>query len=186
MSAQRARWLIAGLTSMLALGCANLPTKVKSIDDATWVIDYGASRRGAYVRKGPAVPGQPGLSLVTICAEPAPDVAIALTTDLSAKLDTASSTDVEAKARISEQIIDLARRGQSLQMQREALYRLCEFASNTRADATTVAKLYQDVLKTIQAIALSELAHSLPGSDQEKSKLLNKIIEGDSLAPPRP
>ena len=168
--------------SVAIAACANRPAKVHNIAaGAMYVVDYSASRRGAYIRVVPSSGSNPAKSLV--CAEPAPDVAVALTADLQAQLKAAQSqVEVDAKAKISEAIIDLARRGQTLQIQREVLYRLCELHVNGGLTNAEVAKLYVEVLKIIQVIAYAELGNSrLP--DETKAEILNSIVKGNVLAP---
>lgn len=166
---------------VISVGCANQPATIHKVVDSTYIVDYNASRRAAYVR---LLAGNGKNPDTVICAEPAPDVAVSLTADLEAHLKSVleKAADIEARAKISEAIIDLARRGQTLQIQREALYRLCELQANTGLNAEQALELYREVLKAIQAIAYAELANSaLP--EETKKDLLKNIIKGDILKP---
>lgn len=176
--------VMACFTASLILlsGCANGPATIHRIGDETdglnsFVVDYGASRRGAYVK----TVHQGGQTVVNICAEPAPDVAVALTSDLTAELGSVPNLgNVKGGAKIVESIIDVARRGQALQIQREALYRLCELQANSGLSADRTMQLYMAVIKAIQAIAYTEFANSkLP--PEVKTDILGNIVQGNSL-----
>lgn len=147
------------LVVIATVGCSTRAASIHRIGDSSaYVVDYLASRRGAYLRPIPADPNSRERWM--ICAEPAPDVAVAMTTDIAAALKQAAQVDASGTAKVSEAIVDLAKRGQTLQLQREALYRLCELQVNgslTREDAIA---LYTKVLESIQAIAFAELGDS--------------------------
>ena len=140
--------LKAVMVSLLCLlacsaGCANQPATVHNVSEQAYVVDYTATRRGAYIRMLPEGAERPR---TIICAEPAPDVAATLTTDLQA-------------------ITDLARRSQTLQMMREALYRLSELQANTGMDPERAAQVYLEVIKAMQAMAYAELGNSALDAD---------------------
>ena len=82
----------------------------------------------------------------------------------------------------SEAITDLARRSQTLQMMREALYRLSELQANTGMDPERAAQVYLEVIKAMQAMAYAELGNSAL-DPQTKRQLLDSIREGTVLEP---
>lgn len=166
---------------LIAVGCANNPASVHHVNENLYVVDYNASRRGAYVH---TFTDETDANTLMICAEPAPDIAVSITADLKAHLQNLISKEasIEARAKIAESIIDLAKRGQTLQIQREALYRLCELHANADLKNEIAAELYLEVIKTIQAIAFAELANSNLSSEAKKA-LLDDISKGTVLKP---
>lgn len=152
-------------------GCAsNGPAEIHDVGDPVGlhVVDYDASRRGAYVRINE--------NHVTVCAEPQPDIAVATAQELKATIDALSKVKASLDSKLAEQTIDLARRGQTLQILREAMYRLCELKANS-SDKEAI-DLYKNVIASIQAIAIAELGNSgLP--DRAKTEAVDKLLRFD-------
>ncbi|WP_305731126.1 hypothetical protein [Trichlorobacter ammonificans] len=119
-----------------------------------------------------------------ICAEPAPDIAVAFESNLSFSLKSIveSADNVTAKNKLTEHIFDLAKRSQALQMQREALYRLCELQANTGLSASDLIRLYATVIKTSQIIAIKEFANSEVPKNV-KDAFLKELVSEDVLKP---
>jgi len=170
------------LVFMVTGGCASHSAKIRKITDGAYLVDYDASRRGAYVH---VLNKERELDTI-ICAEPAPDVALAMTVSLQAHLKAllaeAETLDASANLQISEAIIDLARRGQTLQIQREALYRLCELQSNAGLTKEETIALFNEILVAVKAIAIVEVAES-DISDFQKGQILSHIMPGIELEP---
>ncbi len=141
------------LLVFLFLGCtpSTKETSVLKLDQGASVIDYSTARRGAYVRPDVGNPKR-----ILVCAEPPPDIAVGLTTDLTATLNLSETIKPELGANIAEEVIDLAKRGQALQIQREALYRLCELHANGVLEDKQVIKMYREVINTVKLVALAE------------------------------
>lgn len=167
--------LLTAASLALIWGCSNHPASIHSLKDGLTVVDYGTSRRGAYLREGKGV---------VICAEPAPDIAVSTNSDLSLSLRSVieSAGDISLKNKLNEQIFDLAKRSQALQMQREALYRLCELQANTGMEAKDLVRLYATVIKTSQIIAIKEFANSDAPRDV-KDAFLKELVTEDVLKP---
>lgn len=141
------------LVLVFLFGCtpSTRKTSVLKLEQGTSVVDYSTTQRGAYVRSDIETPGR-----VLVCAEPPPDVAVGVTTDLTTKLNFSEVINPELKANIAEQIIDLAKREQALQIQREALYRLCELHANGVLENKQVVQMYQEVIDIVKLVALAE------------------------------
>ena len=135
------------------LGCtpSTKETSVLKVSEGASVVDYSTARRGAYVRPAAEDPKK-----ILICAEPPPDVAVGIAANLTAKVSLPQAISPELNASITEQVIDLAKRGQALQIQREALYRLCELHANGVLTNAQVEKMYKEVIDTVKQIALAE------------------------------
>jgi hypothetical protein len=176
-------------SSMVLMGCTPTRTIDKTLKTANdiSVIDYDASRRGAYVRMRSTC-GEPNLPNITIVAEPAPDVAKAYTDYISASLRGVKSVDANVVIGLDTKIIDLAKRSQTLQILREALYRISELQANGAIRDKDVSRLYGETLKSVQAIALAELGNS-NFDPNTKKKLVNSFLEvvreGNDLEPPK-
>lgn len=148
------------LTTFVALfalvilsGCASLtnPSRLHQLDPGnSYALDLDASRRGVYVisRDHP----------VSICAEPAPDVAIEFVTKLLAEVKIPSSDlDAKTQAELSSRVIELAGRTQTVLFLRESLYRLCEQSLNGNLNSEQINELYQIALSTALKLAEKDL-----------------------------
>ncbi len=135
------------------LGCtpSTRETSILQTNQGASIIDYSTARRGAYVRPAAEDPKK-----ILICAEPPPDVAVGVTAALAAELNFSPNINPELRASITEQVTDLAKRGQALQIQREALYRLCELHANGVLTNAQVEEMYKEVIDTVKQIALAE------------------------------
>jgi hypothetical protein len=124
------------------------------IDRDVTVIGYGADTRGGYIVKC-----ADGKRL--ILSEPAPDVAREYQASLTAAAGLISKVkDVNIAADYSSKVVDLARRSQSLQILREALFRLSEMVANGAVNPGEAKELYDRVLRSVEIIALAELGDS--------------------------
>ncbi len=176
-------------SSVVLMGCT--PTRtidktLKTSNDIS-VIDYDASRRGAYVRVRASCE-EPNLSNITIVAEPAPDVAKAYADYISASLKGVKGVDANIALQFNTQIVDLAKRSQTLQILREALYRISELQANGAIKDDDVGKLYSETLKSVQAIALAELGNSNFDENTKKNLVhsyFSVVSGGNDLGPPK-
>lgn len=95
---------------------------------------------------------------IMVCSEPSPDVAMSAVARMLAqvKLD---NPNVDAKAQLEFQtaVIDLSKRSQFLQFQREALFRLCEQGMNQNLSTEQIFQLYQQAMQTSLKLAEAEL-----------------------------
>lgn len=139
------------------------------VEAPTTALDLQATRRGVFFREG-------GDGSVVVCAEPAPDVAVSSDTAFATGLTipqianiTEGQAALELDATTTQQLVDLANRGQLLQVQREALYRLCELQANSGLSNVTIFELYDEVLFTIRIFAMSDVLTALSESDDGRA-----------------
>lgn len=167
--------------AILGMGCAR--TQMIAVSEDVAVIDFSAERRGAYILHGTGKP--------TVFSEPSPDVAVAFKRVIEGGVTAipGGPGEVQAKIDLAKQIVDLANRSQTLQIQREALYRLVELSANGCIDKNNVDDLYLKVLETISVIALTELTNSVDKlaksklPESEIAEWSKKIREGTILKP---
>lgn len=156
------RMAFIGMALVASVGCST-PKQVKLDEDGyASVVIFKAEKRGVYFIKKPD-------GTLAVLSEPSPDV----TKEFTASLDAMAkhlSTDAEGsvKAGFETQVVDLAKRSQTLQILRESLFRLSEM--NANGGITPEAKaLYERVLKSVEMIALAELGNSgLPDKAKEQ------------------
>jgi hypothetical protein len=149
------------ITALWLGGCANLtsPARMHELtENKSYWLDYDASRRGTIITYKNAN-GQP----MTTCAEPAPDVALALTSKLLGEVKVTppsggTAVDAKAEAEFRSNVVDLAKRTQTIMFVREAMYRLCEQALNGHLPQGAVQKLYQEILELSVKLAEAEVA----------------------------
>jgi len=167
------------LILLLATGCSGTRTIELPASGAS-VIDYPASRRGAYVLVNN--------NKLYLLSEPAPDVATEITASLGLSAGTIGQiTDPNLKAEYASKVVDLANRSQTLQVLREALFRLAEMGQNTELSVPQRVQLFEKVLDTVILIAATEFAQTdLP--DEAKGAFLRDVQKGtvdlDALIPP--
>ncbi|MCA9803287.1 MAG: hypothetical protein KC777_15055 [Cyanobacteria bacterium HKST-UBA02] len=145
---------IAAIAAVALSGCASLtpPARTHELTPGKpYVIDYDASRRGAYVL--------PADGSLKVCAEPAPDVALESITKIIAELKLADpNVDASTQIELQTKVVELAGRTQLVLVLRESLYRLCEQGINGSLSQEQVSTLYTKVLDTIVMLAQSDLA----------------------------
>jgi len=148
-----ARIVIVLMAGCLASGCSATRKIEVSSSNGLTVIDYGASRRGAYLYD---VNGKP-----VIVSEPAPDIATEITSSLGLSAKTIGDiADPQLKADYAKKVVDLANRSQTLQVLRESLFRLSEMGASTELSADQRMEMFSKVLDTVRLIALTEFANS--------------------------
>lgn len=127
--------LILILSSLIFLSsCTGYNTRAKliTINDDVNIVDYDASRRGAYIKKN---------NTIKICAEPSPDIAVAIANQFKFVKDDASLT-----LRLAESIDKIANRSNELELMREAMYRVCELSTNYTIDAAQAISLFEKII----------------------------------------
>jgi hypothetical protein len=117
------------------------------------VIDYSASRRGAYLinNNGNKI----------IVSEPVPDIAKDITASLGLSAETIGDlASPELKAEYASKVVDLANRSQTLQVLRESLFRLSEMGASSQLSVDQRVILFSKVLDTVKLISATEFANS--------------------------
>ncbi len=121
------------------------------------VVQYKATDRAAYIRKI-NVSGEERTVLV---AEPSPDAALQFKSAIDLAVQgIEGQIDASAKGELATSIVDLAKRSQALQIQREAYYRLSEMLANGFIDQTDAKPLFESVLQATADIAKAELVRA--------------------------
>lgn len=141
------------LIAIMLSGCSGT-NKFHDPKSGFTVIDYGAHRRGAYLLKT-----EEGKNIIV--SEPSPDVANEITTSLGLSADTFAKLEkAELKADYANKVVDLANRGQALQVLRECLFRLSEMGVSSDISAEQRVTLYKMVLDTVKVMEATRLANS--------------------------
>jgi hypothetical protein len=177
------------LTGLLLTGCAAFTPPAShhalEADTPQW-FQYSADRRGAVLirwRNGS----------MHFCAEPAPDVALRQAIDLAAKAQTPQNITVEAQAKFSTDVLQLAGRTQAILFQREALYRICEAQMNGALREDQVAPLVQQVLQTTATIAAAQFVNEISKTPDDKLpavadalRAVPPVVSSDAVTQPAP
>ncbi len=151
------------------LGGCSTTRSIRVPDAGATVIDFGADRRGAYLVKT-----EDGKCILV--SEPAPDVAQEITGSLGLSADTIGDlAKPELKAAYANRVLDLASRSQTLQVLREALFRLSEMGASSDISTQQRIELYNAVLVTVRLIAATEFANS-GASNEVKDTTLKKFL----------
>lgn len=157
------------LLILLILSACSPTRRIHDPVSKVTVIDYSASRRGAYILNGPN-------NRAVIVSEPAPDIAKSITASLGLSAKTISDiAEPELKAKYASKVIDLANRSQTLQVLREALFRLSEMGASSNLSGDQRVVLYKKVLDTAKIIAATEFANS-DAPEESKKAVLKDIL----------
>jgi hypothetical protein len=133
-------------------------------DQAYW-FHYEATRRGGFLVGAD--------SKIKMCAEPAPDVALARTIELVGKGSYQGATG-EAQAKLAEQLAQLSGRTQTVLILRESLFRLCELSINNSALTPTELKgLYKDVIDAVVQLATADVTNAQAEENKARAALEN-------------
>jgi hypothetical protein len=160
--------MISILIISLIYGCSQTK-KINVPDGGITVIDYGADRRGSYLMKAKD-------NGYVIVSEPSPDVAQEITSSLGLSAETIGDlVKPELMAAYANKVVDLASRGQTLQVLRESLFRLSEMGASSDITTQQRVALYIKVLDTIRLIAATEFADS-DASQEVKDATLKKFL----------
>jgi hypothetical protein len=177
-------WSAVALAIWLG-GCANLtsPARMHELaDNKSYWFDYDASRRGTIL----SYKSGTGSALAT-CAEPAPDVALAFTSKILAEAKvtppagTTAAVDAKAEAEFRSNVVELAKRSQTIMFVREAMYRLCEQALNGHLPQSAVADLYKLIIEASVKLADAELTREHARlaeavKDEETRKFMEELL----------
>lgn len=166
--------VLMSAASLLALGgCANFypPSRVAALKPNThyWA-SYDASRRGATFVTDAS--GQ----VVRGCSEPAPDVALSLSTILKAKAET-QGVKAEGELSASATALALAGRDNVVLLAREALFRICEQAASRQMTNAEVVDLIKQVFQSSERIAVQQAATAKEATKQSLADAVRKTAD---------
>lgn len=175
-----ARSTCLALTLSVLAGCTTLTSPARNEflteKDKVYWFDYAAERRGAFLIPKSSS-GSP--SAYSICAEPAPDVALKHTSELAASAKLPNTVDAELKTKFANDVVQLAGRTQTILFLREAMYRLCEQGINGNLQPNEVKDLYTKVIDAAvlfsKASAIQE-ARSAITSDPKTQEIIENIL----------
>ena len=162
------------LLAIALTGCAVMnPTRVHVLKpNQPYVIDTDASRRAILV-----IPRSDGKG-VYVCAEPSPDVALQLTSQILAQVALQNpNISAEVQAQFATTVIELAKRSQTLMFLRESMFRLCEQSINQNLNAEQVMALYQEAMKTALTLAQAELAQHQADNTKNMADLAKALAD---------
>lgn len=114
-----------------------------------------------------------------ICAEPAPDVALAKAMELTAKRSVPQKGDVELQGKLETEVIQLAGRTQIVLFLRESMYRLCEQAANGFLTPAELNVLYGRVLET--GVELAKATTEASVAAQKQAPAAEAVAEAEKL-----
>lgn len=162
--------LVAVGTLLVAGACSSTSTiKVPNTPGGVTVIDYGAERRGAYLF-------QDSEGRHVLVSEPSPDVARDVTSAIELSASTIGEVaDPKAKLDYASKVVDLASRSQTLQVLREALFRLAEMGAATDLTVEQRMAIYLAVLDTVRIIAATEFVKT-DAPDAAKDQVLERFL----------
>lgn len=133
-------------------------------NQAYW-FHYEASRRGGFLVGAD--------SKMKMCAEPAPDVALARTVELVGK-GSYQGASAEAQAKLAEQLAQLGGRTQTVLILRESLFRLCELSINNPTFPPAELKgLYKEVLDAVVDLAEADVTNAQAAEKKADAALQN-------------
>jgi hypothetical protein len=154
---------------VILTGCASFtsPARKHELDvSKPYWFDYDATRRGAILF--------PSSASVTVCSEPSPDVALDIVNKLKLEAEAEKiQTKGKVESDISEQVVQLAKRTQTIMFLRESLYRLCELSGNRKLTNDEVIAQYSKVIDAARSLAEAELENSKQGAAEAEAHLLN-------------
>jgi len=159
---------LAPAALLLLAGCA-LPQRqatLLEVDASTQVVAYPADLRGAYLVTGAGV---------RMCAEPAPDIALASTEKLTGALTMLSETgqqlEASAAADLAAQVVTLAGRSSLVLLARDLLFRLCEAGGNNGLDQATYVALFSRVTDLVERLGRAEQDRAAADLAREEAAL---------------
>ncbi len=151
---------VAGV--LLLAACTTEPGgifRVFDINDKHQSVTTGARQRAILTRR-PQLASRPGLvnpdSIV--CAEPSPDVGMALATSFGTGISLLGQGSGSLSAQTSEGLLELAERTASIQLMRDQMYRACEAYANGAITGTTYSLLMSRITETMVTLLLGETA----------------------------
>lgn len=167
--------LFIALTLLLAGGC----TRVLPVDHKAVVVDYNAAHRGSYIFSLPN-------DKYAIISEPPPDVAKEITSSLGVSAESIGEiAGGEAKLEYASKVIDLARRSQTLQVLREALFRLAEMGVSADLENEERIAMFQSVVRLVRELGVAELKHARAEEKRETAaehKAFRDLLNSSTLS----
>lgn len=134
--------------------------------------DYDASRRGAFLV---VADDREKLKKIRLCAEPSPDVALARSQEILAKVSY-QNMPAELQVTMAEQIVALGKRTETVMFLRESLFRLCELSQNGDLNNGDLKELYEKVINAAVSLADAEKADSEKvRAEAERTKALQAL-----------
>lgn len=154
----RIRVVVAACAALSAVACAPTIHKKDKIDTPAQAIAVDAKQRFLVTtaRPKPANGTDTNAELRKICLEPSPDVFSVISATLAANGKYGAKASAEFKAAMSEAGATIGTRTETIQLLRDAMYRICELAMNGDMDETVAANLhrsYQKSMVTLAAVA---------------------------------
>lgn len=127
---------------------------------------YDAAQRGGFL----VLTDDKGNTKMKMCAEPAPDVALAKTAEFIAKGAYQGAT-AEAQAKLSEQLVQLGGRTETVLILRESLFRLCELSISSNLSSKDVQTLYTVVVNVVGDLLRADLANAQANATKADTEL---------------
>jgi hypothetical protein len=124
-----------------------------------------------------------------VCAEPSPDVALAMARSLGAGVNVLSYGSGSASAATSEALAQLGERFAAVQLLRDILYRSCEAYANGAISNTTYALMMARLDETTTTLLLGEMAAGAFGRQlgaaqaSSESKTTTSLVESRNTPP---
>lgn len=146
--------MTAAVTTVL-VGCGNLNSVYRDFE-----VDKGVGamvdikQRAVIASTRVEKNGEVTKTRTVVCAEPSPDALSAYAAELSAKADTPGKTSAQLAAAFQESAAFVGLRTQSIQLLRDAMYRMCEAYMSGGLDETQ----YQLLLRRFQKNMVALLA----------------------------
>ena len=159
------RWMLCGAYLALS-GCANFtpPASVHRLEpNANFWVSYDSSRRGAWISTG-------SNGEIKSCAEPAPDIALSLSTGLKGSFESGGTNASGVDASATATALALAGRDNVVLLAREALFRICEQVALGNIDRSQLVNLYKEVF-----YQTTEIAKAQADSEKQKARQLELL-----------
>jgi hypothetical protein len=112
-------------------------------------VSYDASRRGSLIFKN-----EKGDQIML--SEPPPDVATKLATDLGAKVNVTNQVEASLYMSTSKAIAELGKRTASVNMLRDALYKMSEMSMSKTLDSNSIG-LFEKIIVSIESMHKAEM-----------------------------
>jgi len=149
------KYFLIGIGFIFLPGCANFNsvTKKKTLSDSIETVFIDAKQRVVYTNNREDDSG--AYTLPVFCAEPSPDALSVLAASGGVDVTTKSGLNAAAQGALSEAGGSIGLRTQSIQLMRDAMYRICEGYANSALDEAnfeTLHRRFQQSMVTILAV----------------------------------
>ncbi len=162
---------------LIISSCSSRRVSIKKLDTIEngkgYFVDFDATRRGSFITKNKE-------GNLVVLSEVVPDVAISSVIDLTSKLKVKGEFEAEQVTKITESLAQLGERTASVNILRDALYRVEEmFLRNEKIDTNDARyRLFEKILSTVKEIQLYD---QLKEKNKRMESFLNRNIDPDSL-----